>query len=78
MSGTCVHTPCLHTQEVTNTPYIVLSGKLKPAQISDPASEYAIEKDSKDLLGGSSSPLLGTDKVKVMLHLDKNKGKGKK
>lgn len=74
-----MHIISSNAQAVTNTPYIVLSGKLKPAQISDPASEFAtIEKDGKDLLGGGSSPLLGNDKVKVMLQLDKSKGKGKK
>lgn len=62
------------TQAATHTPYLVLEGQLKPAQISDPASEFAtIEKDGREL--GGSSPPRNNKKVKMMLNAD---GRAKK
>eukprot|EP00884_Botryococcus_braunii_P021222 jgi/Botrbrau1/7784/Bobra.0159s0212.1 len=59
-------------QEVTATPYLVLSGKIKPGQISDPASGYATEERGKrsSLLAGGDTPLIGKRKVEVMLGLN--------
>jgi hypothetical protein len=56
---------------VTATPYLVLSGKVKPAQVSDPASGYATEERGKrsSLLAGGDTPLVGKRKVEVMLGL---------
>ena len=49
----------------------VLSGKVKPGQSSDPASEYAtVEKGAFSVapsLGGGDTPLTGTRKVEAML-----------
>lgn len=59
-------------QEVTATPYLVLSGKIKPGQISDPSSGYATEESGKRslLLPGGETPLIGKRKVEVMLGLN--------
>lgn len=52
------------TQEQTRTPYIVLSGHVKPGQTSDPRSGFAtVEKD----LPGGLTPMLGDKKVEHFL-----------
>lgn len=63
-------------QEVSATPYLVLSGKIKPGQISDPSSGYATEDwggtstRSSFQLAGGETPLVGKRKVEVMLGLN--------
>ncbi|CAL8462106.1 g1637 [Coccomyxa elongata] len=58
-------------QEQTATPYLVLSGKVKPGQSSDPASGFAtVEREPVALtpvLGGGKTPLTGNRKVEAML-----------
>ncbi|XP_055829840.1 SART-1 family protein DOT2 [Solanum dulcamara] len=52
------------TQAQTRTPYIVLSGHVKPGQTSDPRSGFAtVEKD----LPGGLTPMLGDKKVEHFL-----------
>lgn len=63
----------LAVQEVTATPYLVLSGKVKPGQISDPTSGYATEEwggTRSFHLAGGETPLVGKRKVEVMLGLN--------
>lgn len=60
-------------QSATATPYLVLSGKIKPGQISDPASGYATEeRTARSMLAGGQTPLTGKRKVEVMLGLQGN------
>ncbi|BDA45958.1 probable U4/U6.U5 tri-snRNP-associated protein 1 at N-terminal half [Coccomyxa sp. Obi] len=58
-------------QEQTATPYLVLSGKVKPGQSSDPTSGFAtVEREPVALtpvLGGGQTPLTGNRKVEAML-----------
>lgn len=68
-------------QAVTNTPYVMLSGQLKPGQISDPKSGYATADAAAALtaptpvLGtGGHTPLVGNKKVEAMLGLRKAGG----
>lgn len=58
----------------------VLSGKVKPGQISDPASGNAVaEREPVALtpvLGGSQTPLMGNRKVEAMLGISRTPAAG--
>lgn len=70
-------------QAATSTPYLMLTGQLKPGQISDPASGYATVDRAESIgaptpllaptpvLGGRATPLAGAKKVEAMLGLRK-------
>ncbi|KAJ4832085.1 ESCRT II complex subunit Dot2 [Turnera subulata] len=68
------------TQERLKTPYLVLSGHVKPGQTSDPRSGFAtVEKD----LPGGLTPMLGDSKVEHFLGIKRkpepgNSGASKK
>jgi U4/U6.U5 tri-snRNP-associated protein 1 len=57
-------------QAKASTPYVVLSGNIKPGQSSDAASGYATAEGKESLnsmLGGGHTPLIGNRKVEAML-----------
>ncbi|KAK9862047.1 hypothetical protein WJX84_001233 [Apatococcus fuscideae] len=59
------------------TPYIVLDGKVKPGQSTDPKSSYATADHQVALtpmLGGGHTPLAGRQKVEVMLGMKRAGG----
>ncbi|KAK9842737.1 hypothetical protein WJX74_001624 [Apatococcus lobatus] len=59
------------------TPYMVLTGKVKPGQTADPKSSYATADPQVALtpmLGGGHTPLAGRQKVEVMLGMKRPGG----
>jgi len=64
-------------QAKTNTPYVVLTGNIRPGQSSDPKSGYATVDSQVALtpmLGGGRTPLVGDRKVEAMLGIRKRPG----
>lgn len=64
-------------QAKTNTPYVVLTGNIRPGQSSDPKSGYATVDSQVALtpvLGGGKTPLTGDRKVEAMLGIRKRTG----
>ncbi|KAG8376347.1 hypothetical protein BUALT_Bualt09G0053700 [Buddleja alternifolia] len=60
-------------QHKMQSPYLVLSGHVKPGQSSDPASGFAtVEKD----LAGGLTPMLGDKKVEHFLNIKRKSGLG--
>lgn len=61
-------------QAKANTPYVVLTGNIRPGQSSDPKSGYATVDSQVALtpvLGGGKTPLTGDRKVEAMLGITK-------
>jgi U4/U6.U5 tri-snRNP-associated protein 1 len=67
-------------QAQTATPYLVLSGKVRPGQTSDARSGYGTAEQSAaaltPMLGGGQTPLTGARKVEAMLGLGGGGGGG--
>ena len=64
-------------QAKSNTPYVVLTGNIRPGQSSDPKSGYATVDSQVALtpmLGGGRTPLVGDRKVEAMLGIRKRAG----
>lgn len=64
-------------QAKANTPYVVLTGNIRPGQSSDPKSGYATVDSQVALtpmLGGGRTPLVGDRKVEAMLGMKKRGG----
>ena len=64
-------------QAKTNTPYVVLTGNIRPGQSSDPKSGYATVDSQVALtpmLGGGRTPLVGDRKAEAMLGIRKRPG----
>ena len=64
-------------QAKSNTPYVVLTGNIRPGQSSDPKSGYATVDSQVALtpmLGGGRTPLVGDRKVEAMLGFRKPPG----
>ena len=64
-------------QAKSNTPYVVLTGNIRPGQSSDPKSGYATVDSQVALtpmLGGGRTPLVGDRKVEAMLGIRKRPG----
>lgn len=68
----------VHTaQAKANTPYVVLTGNIRPGQSSDPKSGYATVDSQVALtpmLSGGRTPLVGDRKVEAMLGIKKRSG----
>ncbi|KAL3145439.1 hypothetical protein ABBQ38_001683 [Trebouxia sp. C0009 RCD-2024] len=66
-----------HAQAKANTPYVVLTGNIRPGQSSDPKSGYATVDSQVALtpmLSGGRTPLVGDRKVEAMLGIKKRSG----
>ncbi|DBA93483.1 TPA: hypothetical protein ACH3X3_013582 [Trebouxia sp. C0006] len=66
-----------NAQAKSNTPYVVLTGNIRPGQSSDPKSGYATVDSQVALtpmLGGGRTPLVGDRKVEAMLGIRKRPG----
>lgn len=66
-------------QAKANTPYVVLTGNIRPGQSSDPKSGYATVDSQVALtpmLSGGRTPLVGDRKVEAMLGIKKKRGGG--
>lgn len=66
-----------NAQAKTNTPYVVLTGNIRPGQSSDPKSGYATVDSQVALtpmLSGGRTPLVGDRKVEAMLGIRKHAG----
>lgn len=64
-------------QAKANTPYVVLTGNIRPGQSSDPKSGYATVDSQVALtpmLSGGRTPLVGDRKVEAMLGIKKRGG----
>lgn len=68
-------------QKATQRPYVVLSGKVKPGQSSDPSATYTAQEEHAaprlSGLGGGSTPLVGKRKVEAMLGIPPQPDKGR-